>query len=382
MNISLSGILFILIIFQLLFLSFFLFTQQKGKKISNRLLGYFFLSICLNLLDVFILNTGFYFSHPGLAGFGSCLPLLFGPLLYFYTQSIIYKNYSIALKNLIHFLPFLIVFSGTEFYYLIQPRDIQERILNSLHEHHLPLIISIVSTLIFIQFLFYAIASIRLVALYKNATSQIFSDPRRTDVSWLYSTLIFFIIAMIITILNSLLAQTSFAKYYLLTFNLVILALLVFVTQVLMKALRQSYFFSFTGQEDLSGKLFQSKRSISETERNEKEEIVQNVLKYMKSSKPYLEPELSLDQLASQMSLKPRALSQAINEILQQNFFDFINRYRIEEAKRLLTNPIDKKITILEVLYQVGFNSKSSFNTLFKKYTGLTPTEFRDKQIN
>ena len=100
----------------------------------------------------------------------------------------------------------------------------------------------------------------------------------------------------------------------------------------------------------------------------------------MQTHKPYLEPELTLDQLASQLSLKPRLLSQAINEIRQQTFFDFINHFRIDEATRLLTNPKDKKITVLEVLYKVGFNSKSSFNTLFKKYTGLTPTEFRQKQ--
>jgi AraC-like DNA-binding protein len=58
-----------------------------------------------------------------------------------------------------------------------------------------------------------------------------------------------------------------------------------------------------------------------------------------------------------------------------------VNRYRIEEAKRLLTNPPDKKITVLEVLYEVGFNSKSSFNTLFKKYTGLTPSEFKKQHL-
>src|SRR6185503_2829883 len=66
--------------------------------------------------------------------------------------------------------------------------------------------------------------------------------------------------------------------------------------------------------------------------------------------------------------------------VRQQNFFDFINRFRIDEAKLMLTNPKDRKITVLEVLYQVGFNSKSSFNTLFKKYTGLTPTAFRKEQ--
>ena len=90
---------------------------------------------------------------------------------------------------------------------------------------------------------------------------------------------------------------------------------------------------------------------------------------------------MTLEQLAGQLSIRPKMLSQVINESLQQNFFDFINRYRIEAAKKLLTNPADKKITVLEVLYEVGFNSKSSFNTIFKKHTGLTPSEFKKKNM-
>src|ERR1700748_4009129 len=110
MNISLTNILFVLIIFQLLFLCFFLFTHQKQRGVSNQLLGFFFLAICLNLLDVFILQTGAYFSYPSFAGFGNCLPLVLGPLLYFYTLSIIYKNFVLTLKSLLHFLPFLVFF--------------------------------------------------------------------------------------------------------------------------------------------------------------------------------------------------------------------------------------------------------------------------------
>jgi len=144
--------------------------------------------------------------------------------------------------------------------------------------------------------------------------------------------------------------------------------------------LRKPYFFSFS-DDDFSNDEPPSppQTSTADLERIEKEKILLTVLNYMQNNKPYLEPELTLDQLASQLSLKSRVLSQVINEILGQNFYDFINRHRIEEASRLLTNPKDEKITILEVLYEVGFNSKSSFNTLFKKYTGVTPTEFRKK---
>ncbi len=93
--------------------------------------------------------------------------------------------------------------------------------------------------------------------------------------------------------------------------------------------------------------------------------------------KPYINPELTVELLAKAASMRPKELSELINTQLGQNFFDYVNRYRIEEAQKLLTNPVDKKITVLEILYQVGFNSKSSFNTLFKKYTGITPTEFK-----
>jgi AraC-like DNA-binding protein len=383
MNMSLSDILFVLIIFQTLFLSLFLFTQEKGKRTSNILLGCFFLSISLNLADVFLFKTGVYSSNPWLAGWGSCLPLLFGPFIYLYTQSVLDKSLSITIKSWKHFLLFIVFFCGTEFYYLIQPREIQERILSNVLQHHIPGSVSFVSAWIFIQFLSYVLASLRLISLYKKTASQYFSNRRQIDISWLSSTVIFFLLIIVLTIINDLLAQTSFAKYYLVGFNIIILAVLVFVIRVLLKALHKPYFFSFSDSEKEASPeqaLTVQKSSLTESEKAEKEKVIREVLNYMQNKKPYLEPELTLDQLASQLFIKPRALSQAINEILGQNFFDFINRYRIEEASRLLTNPKDKKITILEVLYEVGFNSKSSFNTLFKKYTGLTPTEFRKKR--
>jgi len=376
MSISLADLLFALVIFQLLMLSFLLFTS-KGRRTSNTLLGAFFLSICLNLADVFLFRLGVYFNYPTFAGWGNSLPLVFGPLLYFYTRSVIYKNFTITLKWLLHFLPFFAFFLITEVYYLAQPNDIKESILKNLASQHLAPAFTYVSAVVFIQFFAYAFASIQLVAWYKKTSSQLTSSPLYTNVSWLYSTLVFFILVMVITTLNSVFAQTALAKYYLFIFNIVILAVLVFVIQVLMKALRQSRFFAFDEQELRASP---SREITDPVERQEKEQIVEKLMLYMHSDKPYLEPELSLAQLAAQLSLKPRALSEAINDIRQQNFFDFINRYRIEEATRLLTNPEDKKITVLEVLYQVGFNSKSSFNTLFKKYTGITPTEFRKNQ--
>jgi AraC-like DNA-binding protein len=381
MNVSFQNILFILIVFQLLFLSLFLFTQEKGKRISNILLGSFFLLIGLNLLDVFLLMTGAYSANPWLAGWGSCLPLLFGPLIYFYTQSVLNKDFAIRTKSWNHFLPFIIFFLANEIYFISQPAAFQEKLLSNILQHHIPGSVSIVSTLIFIQFLGYIFASFRSVSVYKKTVSQHFSSNQKTDVSWLSSMILFFLVIIIITILNSLFAQTSLASYYLLVFNIIILATFVFVISILMKALQKPYFFSFSKEDDYVIKPASPHQSIPpDSDKAEKEELAKKVLDYMQSNKPYLEPELTLEELASRLSLKPRILSQTINESLGHNFYDFINRYRIKEASRLLTNPRDEKITVLEVLYEVGFNSKSSFNTLFKKYTGLTPRDFRKKQ--
>jgi hypothetical protein len=183
MNVSFSSILFVLIIFQLLFLSWYLFTHEKGKRISNILLGLFFLSIALNLLDVFLGAEGAYTSNLWLAGWGSCLPLLFGPLIYFYTQSVLNKDFTLTAKSWKHFLPFIILFLTTETYIIAQPRSTQQRLLSDVVQHHIPKSVSIVSTLIFLQFLWYIIASLRSISSYRKIASQHLSNKKQSDVS-------------------------------------------------------------------------------------------------------------------------------------------------------------------------------------------------------
>jgi len=80
---------------------------------------------------------------------------------------------------------------------------------------------------------------------------------------------------------------------------------------------------------------------------------------------------------AEKVSIPPYHLSQVINTCFNQNFFDFINSYRIKDSRRLLSEQDPDKKTIIEILYETGFNSKSVFNTAFKKHTGMTPSQFR-----
>jgi AraC-like DNA-binding protein len=100
----------------------------------------------------------------------------------------------------------------------------------------------------------------------------------------------------------------------------------------------------------------------------------------MNQHKPYLDPEITLIDLSRKVNIPSRSLSEVINTSFRQNFYDFINSYRIGESERLFATDNDPHLTILEVLYAVGFNSKSSFNSAFKKQTGMTPTQYRRSQ--
>lgn len=107
------------------------------------------------------------------------------------------------------------------------------------------------------------------------------------------------------------------------------------------------------------------------------DELLSELKNFMEEEKPYLDNELNLPQLASQLEASPNHLSQAINEKLSMNFFDFVNSYRVEAAKQQLLSGDPKRYTILGLALDSGFNSKSAFYAGFKKYTGMTPTQFR-----
>ncbi|HEX4849272.1 MAG TPA: AraC family transcriptional regulator [Puia sp.] len=380
MNFNFSDILYVLVIFQLLFISLFLFTHPKGRKISNALLGAFFMAICLNLVDSFLLLKKVYFSFPELSTWSSCFPLLFGPLLYLYSQSVLYTSFRFTPKKWLHFTPFLICFLLTETAWLTTSREFKLTLMNNLLERKLPAYLYWTTSIIFLQFFVYVLASFRLINRFKKVAGDHFSDRQRMDITWLSSTILFFTICMLLSALNGFSSLTPWAGYFFLVFSIIVALIFIFINRILLKALQKPEIFALINEDESGSGRSPARYQHSTLTEGDGKKILEKLKRHMVEKRPYLEPELTLEQLATQLEVKPKLLSQVINEMQNQNFFDFINRYRIEEAKSLLAHPKDKKITVLEVLYEVGFNSKSSFNTLFKKHTGLTPSEFKKKQ--
>lgn len=389
MHFRFTDILSIIVIFQLLFLFLFLLSHRKGKKVSNLLLSFFFLAVCLNFTDGILIINNAYFDYPSFAFIGNNFSLLFGPLLYLYTKSVIYKDFRMKRGMLLHAVPFFLFLIFAVMSYHTQSTAMKRFILTAAGKQEMPLVLYGIGMLLYAQFYSYSFAALNLVRKYKAAISNQFSEINAINLNWLRSTIILFMTVLGVGVFNSFITLTPLINYFSVTLTLIIVTIFLFINRVLLKALRQPEIFEGIKEESIEDTQMEPPVAITEQEKPlqkyagssltkvEKEQVKLQLLAYMQKEKPFLEPQLTIEELADMLKIKSKTLSQVINECLNQNFFDFINRYRIEEAKRLLTNPADKKITVLEVLYEVGFNSKSSFNTLFKKYTGVTPSEFK-----
>ena len=140
----------------------------------------------------------------------------------------------------------------------------------------------------------------------------------------------------------------------------------------------------------MSSSLFEGVDSPKELEQIEAERakseinlsLAKKVEDYMNEHKPFLANILTLEQLAKQLEMPSRTLSHLINHHFKHNFFEFINQYRVEEAKRILSDPHQANKTMIEVMADCGFNSKATFNTFFKKLAGMTPSQYRANTSN
>ena len=149
---------------------------------------------------------------------------------------------------------------------------------------------------------------------------------------------------------------------------------MIYVCWYILKALKYPNLFSgVNSKTKLINDLIEENKEVKLLTTNEE---VKSLISYMKSKKPYLNPSLSIRNLSEEVKMNSRDLSILINQNLNQHFFDFINKYRIIEAMNILKNPAKKELTVLEILYEVGFNSKSSFNT------GFTSTQFKKKELH
>ena len=264
-----------------------------------------------------------------------------------------------------------ITFIGLVFY--SKPQDIRLEMINSESFVYS-------ASYVYMEFLsklirvFYAIACFSLISRYSSRLQDTNSNMEKVHLSWLRALVIGFLLVMVseailvaAKIINiytnfsfSLFVNIGLTGYYI-TFALV--NLLVFT------AVR--YFGAFEQVNEI--KITKKVRD----ERFFQPELALSVDDAIRGGQIYMDPDITLDKLAESLKISPRDLSSLINRHFGINFYEFINRYRIEEAKRMLTSEEYKATTITDIYLKVGFNSKSVFYTFFKKLEGMTPSQCR-----
>lgn len=372
---NLIGIISSVILIQLVLLSAFLFTSGQGKKLSNRILACFFIWMALNIIDGLLTYSGFYTDHPALAHWEDGLVLLVGPLLYFYTQSVVYKDFSFSSRDLLHLAPFVIVTILFQVIYHYQTADYQKMIETAVANQTLPTGYYLAITLVYAQITLYFVLSFKVLSEYRTRIKEVFSTVTKVNLNWLSfmlgSVLIIFAVSMVYTYLPA----TQLREFFDQTIAVPFIFIFAFTNLVVWKGLKQPEIFMGFERED--------KKYVGSTLSDpEKLMIRQQLDAHLKNERAFLNPDLTINELAERIDVSGKKLSQVINETYGQNFFDFINSFRIDEVCRILKESRDPGLTVSEVMYQCGFNSKSSFNTAFRKKTGVTPSEYRKQALS
>jgi AraC-like DNA-binding protein len=294
--------------------------------------------------------------------------LLYGPIIYLYAQGVIFSDFKLSGSNLLHLIPFMLLI----IILLVKGNQLpgtSEEII----ENKLPWQFYLLSALMYTHIFIYLGLTYKSLWKYRKIIKTKYSQIDQINLDWLSFSLNTFGLITFISLIHNFIALAENRSVFMVTLVLLLIFIFYFVNHVILKALRQPEIFAGIAQNEAT-KYLGSNLTQDQIERYKR-----RLLDLFRSEKPYLNPEVSLTDLSEKLSVSTKNLSQVINQSFNKSFFDFINSYRINEAQQIFKESTDEKLTVLEVMYQAGFNSKSSFNTAFKKETGQTPSEFRKK---
>lgn len=372
-------IIFLLGAIQAFFFGVLLLDRGKNR-LPPRLLLLFFSIIGLVLFEHYLFQKKIIFEYPHLMGLTYTFPIILGPILFFYTKSLVNENIAISFRNFIlHAIPFLFIttFLIYDFYFLSPP----EKIIYYEKETQgqTSVFIFIAEFLINFSIPFYSVVSLFLLKKHLKQIKQSYSNTKNIDLHWLKIVLICMVFVSFVSVLMGLLSDFFNFISFESGDNLMYITLTAIIYFLGYYGIKQKPILSNDNSisQNETTPTLKPKYATSSLKNVEKEKLIQRLTKSMENEKPYLNENLTLKELADKLETTPNNLSQIINERFSKNFYEFINEYRINEVKSLLTNPEYSHYSMLGIAFECGFNSKSTFNSVFKQFTGKTPSEFR-----
>lgn len=363
----------------LLLITFLFVRYLKAKNISDLFLSLILLIICYEQISYTIGFMGWYnmFRNTKINYFLIPMGVALAPLIYLYVKAITTSKFKFRKTDWLHFiLAFsLILFRLVIYFYdslQLGFDETQNGILKlSLDE---PIIQPILIFVSFAQMLLYLAFTFQLFYNYRKLIIDYFSNTYKLELNWILSFLIAFTLLFLYSslqdIVGSLIVEINYEQRWWLNIFMALIVLYVGV---------KGYFTKTTKLNKLP---FTFSTNLDFIARQKDEDLpflasdLDKVIDFMKNKKPYLNPDLNLFDLSISLNFTRAELSKIINTGFGKNFNDFINEYRVNAFKAKLESGEHQQLSLLGIAYDCGFNSKATFNRVFKKITQNSPTEF------
>ncbi|MDZ7607048.1 MAG: helix-turn-helix domain-containing protein [Cyclobacteriaceae bacterium] len=352
---------------QSLFAALFLFARRR-QDISDKLLAWWMIFISLELWHMLFEVTKSPW-HGVTSNFGF-YALTFGPFLYLYTLFITGGRVRWRMREFWHFGPYFL-FSLLHVVFFTNKSIRLEEIQFSTFWFILN-ISRVVALLVSLSV--YSLLSIRILRKHEKSIRDDYSyDSLGVNLGWLRHIIAIFVFTYLALILNLLTGNIAYLLFN--TSHLIPAAGLTFFC----------FFLSFYGfnQPSIARKASEQNGSKDNIvlSKEKRRALIASLEKFMTEERPYLNPELTMSELAEGMKLPRHYITEILKVEMNKNFFVMVNDYRVEAVKHMLQNPQSANMSLLTIALECGFNSKSSFNALFKQHTGLTPSDYRRSVI-
>ncbi|EAR01695.1 transcriptional regulator, AraC family protein [Maribacter sp. HTCC2170] len=342
-------------------------------------MGLFLLAIGLSMMEGWLNYTNIVFKVLWLTNFSEPTNFIIAPLIFLFVASQ-FKDFN-KRNYWLHFIPF-VLWLGYCFFFFIQSNEMKysstievmqldyPRVKGTGKIFDDPLNIRpFINIATGISFVIYNMLILRLIFIKSKSLGQTIFNTSNQTLKTIRNSLYHFVIIIIIFIVVKLVFKNDVGDYFIYLY----VTFMVFLTVA--QIMNKSDYFNEVSTFLEVPSLKYKKSSLDDEEKNV---ILNNIVSKMENDRFFLKSTASLSGLAKSINESPHHVSQVINENLGQSFFELMATYRVREAQAILNTELGKKITIEEVAERVGYNSKSAFNTAFKKITSQTPSMFRN----
>jgi len=369
--------IFLIGIVQAVFFALLIF-NKKEKSLADKVLGFWLLFIGLHLFMAYGDTEQWHLTYPHWLGLSWPFPIAEGPFFFLYVLALVRNPSHLSWKDLLHFVPFVFAYLiSWEFYNLSGPEKLPY--YQSLFEQP-NLAYRIINLLIYITSPAYALYVLWRVRLHEKNIQELFSYTEEIDLKWIRNLALgmmgIWVVVWFSSIAHSIEGYHGEGGIY------IFIAVTLFVFAIGYFGFKQTQIFVFSPNNlDKRSSTRESKYQKSGLKNLNSDKLLKRLMDFMETHKPYLQPKISLSELALLLDISPHHLSQLLNEQLEQNFFEFINQYRVNAFKTALAEPANSHLTLLAIAEDCGFNSKSSFNRIFKEMTSQTPSQYASEAL-